>query len=318
MDFVVGLPKTLEKFDSIGVIVDRLTKSTHFIPVKITYDAKKLAKIYIREVARLHGVPISIVSDRGTMFTSRFWECLHEELGTKLDLSTTFHPQTNRQSEPTIQVLEDMLRACVIDFGGHWDQSPIGWFDVFEVRPWGTDLLRKSLEKVKVIQAKLLAAQSRQKEYADRKGKLSSRYIGPFEILKRVGEVAYKLALPLGLSGVHPVFYVSMLKRYHRDGSYIIQWDSILLDENWTYEEEPVAILDRDVRKLRSKEISSIKDQWKNHPVEEGTWKQNLICLASILSFSSSQSSPQGPRVKFQAKERILLRGYGGYHLVII
>ena len=198
MDFVVGLPKTMGKYDSIWVIVDRLTKSDHFIPVKVTYNAEKLAKLYISEVVRLNGVPLSIISDRGTQFTSKFWKTLHAELGTRLHLSTAFHPQTDGQSERTIQVLEDMLRACVIEFGGHWDnflplaefsynnsydssidmapfealygrrcRSPIGWFDAFEVRPWGTDLLRESLDKVKCIQEKLLAAQSRQKEYAD-------------------------------------------------------------------------------------------------------------------------------------------------------
>ena len=103
-----------------------------------------------------------------------------------------------------------------------------------------------------------------------KRGKLSPRYIGPFEVLKRVGEVAYELALPPGLSGVHPVFHVSMFKRY-RDGNYIIRSDSVLLNENLTYEEEPVAILDREIRKLRSREIASIKVQWKNRPVEEYT-----------------------------------------------
>ena len=121
LDFVVGLPKTMGKYDSIWVIVDRLTKSAHFIPVKVTYNAEKLAKIYISEIVRLHGVPLSIISDRGTQFTSKFWKTLHAELGTRLDLSTAFHPQTDGQSERTIQVLEDMLRACVIEFGGHWD-----------------------------------------------------------------------------------------------------------------------------------------------------------------------------------------------------
>ena len=120
MDFVVGLPKTLGKFDSIWEIVDRLTKSAHFIPVKVTYNAEK-AKLYISEVVRLHGVPLSIISDRGTQFTSEFWKTLHAELGTRLDLSTVFHPQTDGQSERTIQVLEDILRACVIEFGGQWD-----------------------------------------------------------------------------------------------------------------------------------------------------------------------------------------------------
>ena len=99
MDFVVGLPKTLGKFDSIWVIVDRLTKSAHFIPVKVTYNAEKLVKLYISEIVRLHGVPLSIISDRGTQFTSKFWRILHAELGTRLDLSTAFHPQTDGQSE---------------------------------------------------------------------------------------------------------------------------------------------------------------------------------------------------------------------------
>ena len=200
MDFVVGLLNTMGKYDSIWVIVDRLTKSAHFIPVKVTYNGEKLARLYISEVVRLHGVPLSIISDRGILFTSKFWRTLQAELGTRLDLSTAFHPQTDGQSERTIQVLEDMLRACVIEFGGHWDnflpleefsynnsyhssidmapfealygrrcRSPIGWFDAFVVRPWGTDLLRGSLDKVKCIEENLLAAQSRQKEYADRK-----------------------------------------------------------------------------------------------------------------------------------------------------
>ena len=99
MDFVVGLPKTMGKYDSIWVIVDRLTKSAHFIPVKVTYNAEKLAKLYISEIVRLHGVPLSIISDRGTQFTSKFWKTLHAELGTRLDLSTAFHPQTDGQTE---------------------------------------------------------------------------------------------------------------------------------------------------------------------------------------------------------------------------
>ena len=157
-------------------------RQAHFIPVKVTYNAEKLAKIYISEIVRLHGVPLSIISDRGTQFTTMFWKTLHAKLGTRLDLSNAFHPQTDCQSERTIHVLEDMLRACVIEFGGHWDnflpleelsynnsyhssiymapfkalyerrfRSPIWWFDAFEVRPWGTDLLRESLDKVKCI-----------------------------------------------------------------------------------------------------------------------------------------------------------------------
>ena len=106
-----------------------------------------------------------------------------------------------------------------------------------------------------------------------KKGKLSLRYIGPFEILECVGPVAYKLALPPNLSSVHPVIHVSMLKRYHGDEDYIIKWDSIVLDKDLQYEEEPIAILDRDVCKLRTKEIKSVKVQWKHRPVEEATWE---------------------------------------------
>ena len=118
MDFVVGLPRTLGKFDAIWVIVDRLTKSAHFVPVQTTYNSEKLAKIYIQEIVRLHGVPISIIFYRGTQFTSHFWRSMKKELRTRVDLSTAIRPQTDGQSERTIQVLEDMLRACVIYFGG--------------------------------------------------------------------------------------------------------------------------------------------------------------------------------------------------------
>ena len=108
-------------YDSIWLAVDRLTKSAHFIPVRVKYTAEKLAELYISQIVRLHGVPISIISDRGSLFTSHFLKALQHGLGTQLDVSTAFHPQTDGQSERTIQVLEDMLRACVIDFGARLD-----------------------------------------------------------------------------------------------------------------------------------------------------------------------------------------------------
>ena len=103
------------------MIVDRLTKSAHFLLVKVTYTTDKYARLYIAEIIKLHGVPVSIVSDRDKKSTSRFWVSLQTALGTSLKFSTTFHPQTDGQSEKTIQILEDMLRGCVIDFKGAWD-----------------------------------------------------------------------------------------------------------------------------------------------------------------------------------------------------
>jgi hypothetical protein len=119
MDFLVGLPRTQVGYDAIWVIVDRLTKAAHFIPIKVKYSLEKLTELYLHEIVRLHGVPESIVSDRDPRFTSRFWISLQKAMGTKLRFSTAYHPQTDGQSERTIQTLEDMLRACVLDFGGN-------------------------------------------------------------------------------------------------------------------------------------------------------------------------------------------------------
>jgi hypothetical protein len=123
MDFITGLPRTKFGYDSIWVVVDRLTKVAHFIPVKTTYTSAKLAEIYMKRIVCLHGVPKSIMSDRGTQFTSHFWKQLHESLETRLEFSTAFHPQTNGQTKRVNQVLEDMLRACALDYGSSWDDN---------------------------------------------------------------------------------------------------------------------------------------------------------------------------------------------------
>nr|GEV88261.1 reverse transcriptase domain-containing protein [Tanacetum cinerariifolium] len=122
MDFVSGLPRTPSGYDSIWVIVDHLTKSAHFLPMKKTDSIEKLAQLYLKEIVCRHGVPVSIISDRDSLFASRFWETLQKALGTQLNLSTAYHPETDGQSERTIQTLEDMLRACSIDFGNSWDR----------------------------------------------------------------------------------------------------------------------------------------------------------------------------------------------------
>ena len=118
MDFVSGLCRISIGYDAIWVIVDRLTKTTHFLPIKKTYSTERLARLYVNRIVCLHRVPVSIVSDRRATLTSVFWQELHKAMGTRLDFSTAFHPQTDGQSERTIQILEDMLRMCVMDFGG--------------------------------------------------------------------------------------------------------------------------------------------------------------------------------------------------------
>ncbi|GJT34571.1 reverse transcriptase domain-containing protein [Tanacetum coccineum] len=117
MDFVTKLPKTASGQDMIWVIVDRLTKSAHFLPAKENDSMEKLTRQYLKEVVSRHGVPVSIISDRDGRFVSQFWQSLQEAFGTQLDMSTAYHPEIDGQSERTIQTLEDMLRACVIDFG---------------------------------------------------------------------------------------------------------------------------------------------------------------------------------------------------------
>jgi hypothetical protein len=246
MDFVVGLPRTRRGKDAVWVVVDRLSKVAHFIPIRTTDSASDLAPIYIREVVRLHGVPKTITSDRDAKFVSKFWESLQCALGTQLRLSTAFHPQTDGQSECTIQTLEDMLRCCVLSWQGSWEdhlplvefaynnsyqasirmapyealygrkcRSPLCWDAVGEKAVLGPDWVQQATERVAEIRQHMLAAQSRQKSYADPKrsnvefqvgeevllrvsptkgvirfnikGKLSPRYIGPFMIVARVG-----------------------------------------------------------------------------------------------------------------------------------
>jgi hypothetical protein len=193
MDFIVGLPKTSKGYDSIWVIVDRLTKLAHFLPVKTTYSFKTYAELYIARILSLRGVPKIIVSDRGSQFVSRFWKELHNSLGTKLVHSSAYHPQTSGQTERVNQILEDMLRACVLAFSAKWDEclplaecsynngyqesirmapfealygrrcrTPLNWSEPGERCFFGP-------KKVQVIQRNLQVAQSRQKSYADKR-----------------------------------------------------------------------------------------------------------------------------------------------------
>ena len=198
MDFLTCLPRTQRQHDAIWVIVDRLTKSGHFQQVNVEDSLEKLAKLYVDEIVRLHGVLVLIVSDQDPRFTSRFWPSLQAALGTHLHSKTTFHPQTDGQSERTIQTLEDMLRACMMEFKGSWDthlalmefaynnsyqasiemnpfealygrkgRTPVCWDEVGERRLVGPELVQITSEKVKVVRDNMKIARDRQKSYAD-------------------------------------------------------------------------------------------------------------------------------------------------------
>nr|GEX60476.1 hypothetical protein [Tanacetum cinerariifolium] len=181
MDFVTGLPRTPIGYHSIWVIVDRLTKSAHFLPKKKTDSIEKLAELYLKEIVCKHGVLVSVISDRDSLFTSRFWVSLQKALGTQLDLSTVYHPEMDGQSERTIQTLEDMLRACAAPFEalyGRKYRSTICWSEVGESQLTGPELVRETTEKIVQIKNRLLTARSRQKSYADLKRRLTE-----FEII---------------------------------------------------------------------------------------------------------------------------------------
>ena len=306
----------------------------------MAFTLEEFCQLYICEIVQLHVVSVSIVSDREPRFMTYFWKSFQKAMVAQLTMSTAFHPQTNGHSERTIQILEDMLRACVLDLMASWEEHlplvefaynnsyqasiqmapyealygrlcrfPICWTEVGESSITDLDLIRDTYEKVNLIRKRLLTAQSRQKSYADRRrrplefevgdhvflkvilkrgvvifgkrGKLAPRYIRPFEVLERVGTVAYWLALPLSLSGVHEVFQVSMLRKYTPDPAHIVDWGEIIVDTDGTFEEGLVRILDSRDQVLRRKTMQLIKVLWQHRGVEEATWERKDMMRAT-------------------------------------
>ncbi|GJW04202.1 putative reverse transcriptase domain-containing protein [Tanacetum coccineum] len=261
MDFVTKLPRTSSGHNTIWVIVDRLTKSSHFLPMHEDYKMDRLA---------------------------RFWQSMQEALGTWLDISMAYHPQIDAQSERTIQILEDMLRACILDFRGSWDvHLPLA--EVGESHLIGPELVQETTEKISQIKDRLKATRDRQISYVDKrmkplefsvgdyvllkvspwkgvvrfrkKGKLAPRFVGPFEIIEKVGPVAYKLYLPEELDGVHDTFHMSNLKKCLADPTLQVPLDEIRVDDKLNFMEEPVEIMKREFKKLKRSRITNVKVQ---------------------------------------------------------
>ncbi|GJS32991.1 putative reverse transcriptase domain-containing protein [Tanacetum coccineum] len=253
---------------------------------------------------------------------------MQEALGTRLDMSTTYHPQTDGQSERTIQTLEDMLRACFLDFGGSWDvhlplvefsynnsyhssvrcapfealygrkcRSPIMWAEVGEGQLIGPELVQETTEKISQIKDRLKAALSPWKGVVcfGKKGKLEPRFVGPFEIIEKLGPVAYRLDLPEELNGVHDTFHVSNLKKCLADPTLKVPLDEIRVDAKLNFVEEPVEILEREFKKLKRSRIAIVKVRWNSKRGHEFTWeredqmKLNYPHLFSDVSMDKSK-----------------------------
>nr|GEV03914.1 putative reverse transcriptase domain, ribonuclease H-like domain, aspartic peptidase domain protein [Tanacetum cinerariifolium] len=254
MDFVTKLPKTQSGNDTIWGVVDRLNKSAHFLSMKETNPMEKLARLYLKEVVTRHKIPISIICNSDPMFTSNFWMAFQKAIGTRFDMSTAYHPETDGQSERTIQTLEDILRACVIDFGNGWErhlllvefsynnsyhasikaapfkalygrkcQSPVCWAEVGDAQLTGPELIHETTKKRVQIKQRIQVAQDRQKSYAD---------------VKRT--IAYRLKLLEQLSIVHNTFYVSNMKKRLFDEPLAISLDEVHIDDKPRFVEEPV------------------------------------------------------------------------------
>ncbi|GKB69852.1 putative reverse transcriptase domain-containing protein [Tanacetum coccineum] len=287
------------------MIVDRLTKSTHFLPIRENDPLDKLARLYLNRIVARHGIPALIICDRDGRFKSNFWKSFQKALGTDISMSTAYHPKTNGQSERTIQTLEDMLRACVIDFGEGWVKHlPLAEFSYnnsyhASIKAAPYEALNNG--KDRPDQAKD-ASCSGSTKYVDRKqkpmefevgdrvmlkvspwkgvvrfgkrGKLNPRYVGPFKVLAKVGKVAYKLELPQELSRVHHTFHVSNLKKCYADKPLVMPLEGIHVDDKLQFVEEPVEIMEREIKRLKRSWIPLIKVRCNSRRGLEFTWER--------------------------------------------
>ncbi|GJV54066.1 putative reverse transcriptase domain-containing protein [Tanacetum coccineum] len=239
MDFVTKLPRTTARQDTIWVIVDRLTKFAHFFPMREDNTLEKLTRQYKKKK-------------------------LYKSISTRLDMSPSHHPETDGQSERTIQTLEDMLRACV---KSHIQAARDRQKSYADVR-------RKPLEFQVGDKVMLKVSPWKGVIRFGKRGKLNPRYIGPFKIIAKVGTVAYRLELPEKLSRVHSTFHVSKLKKCMADEPLAIPLDEIQVDDKLNFIEEPVEIMDREVKRLKQSRIPIVKVRWNSRRGPEFTWER--------------------------------------------
>nr|GEV66524.1 putative reverse transcriptase domain-containing protein [Tanacetum cinerariifolium] len=273
MDFVTKLPKSSQGYDTIWVIVDRLTKSAIFMPMREKEPLDKLARMYLKEVVTKHGIPVSIIYDRDPRFSSNFWKSLQKALGTNLDMSTAYHSETDRQSERTIQTLTNMLRACVIDFVNGWVtqlplvefsynnsyhasikaapfkelygrkcRSPVCWAEVRQVQLTGPELVQETMERIIQIKQRIQTVRDRQKSYVDLKRKPMEFQVGDKVMLKG-----------------HNTFHVSNLKKCYSDDPLVVPLEGLQLDDKLHFVKEPVEVMDREVKQLRRIRVPIVK-----------------------------------------------------------
>ncbi|GJW28005.1 putative reverse transcriptase domain-containing protein [Tanacetum coccineum] len=272
--------------------------------IREDYKTERLSRLYINEIMERHGVPMSIISDRDNYFTSRFWQSLQKALGTGLDLSTAYHPETDGQIEFSYNnSYHSSVKCAPFDaLYGMKCQTSIAWAKVGESKIFGPEIIQETTDKIMQIKERLKAIRDRQKSYANnlrktlefsvgdkvllkvspRKGvvhfgkrsKLSPRYVEPFKIVERVGPIAYQLRLPQELVGVHDTFHVSNLKKYLADVNLHVPLEEVRIDDKLHFIEEPMEIMDREVKKLKKRRIPIVKVRWNSRRGPEFTWER--------------------------------------------
>nr|GEY62883.1 putative reverse transcriptase domain-containing protein [Tanacetum cinerariifolium] len=258
MDFITKLPKSSQGFDTIWVIVDRLIKSAHFLPIKENDLLDKLVRLYLNRIVSRHGIPVSIIYDRDGRFTSNFWKSFQKALGTDICMSTTYHPKTDGQSKRTIQTLKDIYHASIKAapyeaLYGRKCRSSVCWAEVGESQLTGPELIQETTEKTVLVNQRIDKVMLKVSPWKGvvrfgKRGKLNPRYVRPFKVLAKVRKVAYKLELPQLLSRVHHTFHVSYLKKCYSDEPLVMPLEGVHIDDTLQFVEEPVKIMEREIK----------------------------------------------------------------------